>query len=167
MNTRDLEAALREARVLCESHIRLADRRKFEDAWSLQARSLLARIDAALSTVSGEASGGDEGLATADDVKGILGPAPSEAMNMGRARDIDAELFWMRDTGNGDAREELKSRKSRLLIFQSALDSARAEGIAAERERCAKIADAWANGSGAEHGIAKGIASAIRAGDKS
>ena len=48
---------------------------------------------------------------------------------------------------------------SKMLAIIAAV---RAEATAAEKERCANVADAWANGSGGEHGIARDIAAAIR-----
>ena len=151
--TRDLEAALREAKLLG----------RYETG---KAKTI---IDIALAAASGEASGGDEGLPTADDVKGILGPAPSEAPNVERAQPINrrheenaralvnyAIAEYVATTN--DDREESWARIMR------ALDSARAEGIAAERQRCTKIADdAAANCDWMDGKIeARAIAVAIR-----
>src|SRR5690349_12810851 len=53
-------------------------------------------------------------------------PQPSKS-DEEAARNLDVDLFWMRDTGNGDAREQLRGRPARLLLFRAFAEAARAD----------------------------------------
>ena len=66
-------------------------------------------------------------------------PQPSKS-DEEAARNLDVDLFWMRDTGNGDAREQLRGRPARLLLFRAFAEAGRADERAAALAECEAIA---------------------------
>lgn len=166
---RDLDAALREAR----SVIREAQSRVRYSEWPAffpVMEKAIARIDAALSVASGEGGAkckiceGTGKAFNAIDMEwsacllcGGTGvprphPAPSEAPNVERAIAV-SKIFGAFNGVPGP---------SPASAIKTALDSSRAEGIAAERERCTKIANGFAAIDNRHEEIALRIRDAIR-----
>lgn len=120
-HTRDLESALREARP----YVQRAFDETRTSGWQYIPAGVLTRIDAALSAASDEESGEGPKLFYRFIGDGASRHARSEAPNVERALD----LWWSLSGWINEDKPKLSA----------ALDAAHAEGIAAERERCAKL----------------------------
>lgn len=143
---------------------------------------MLARIDAALSAASGEARGDDvfedpdkQEWPTPDD----LGPAPSDKCDDWDFRPNSPTIVQTESGFKAEPRpapseapnvERAHSRAEACGVFEQEKRiiamNARAEGISAERERCAEIAEQHEDSVHNVANTCRAIAAAIRAGAK-